>query len=95
MNKPIGYYTSYTPGDTGLLEDMQDEWGACFEKLSNAERLWMISQFADQLLNVQPKDQVISRLVEIAVAEAKSQLTVGDRLGLIRALADQINISPQ
>jgi Mn2+/Fe2+ NRAMP family transporter len=27
MTKPLGYYTSHTPGDSGLLADMESAWG--------------------------------------------------------------------
>lgn len=92
MNKPIGYYTDYTPGDGGLLEDMQEEWGPQFQKLNDSERLWLIARLAEDVLAEQSDAEDISESVEIA-DERKSELSRRDRLGLIEALVNQVKNS--
>ncbi|UKP01455.1 hypothetical protein [Nostoc sp. UHCC 0870] len=87
MTKPIGYYTSYTPGEEGLLADMQEEWGATFESLNNCERLWMIVKLAEDLCAENEND--IRSSVEDAM-ERMDELPSGDKVGLIEALVNQV-----
>ena len=39
MTHPVGYYTSYTPGDTGILDQLQELYGPRFEQM---ERQWKL-----------------------------------------------------
>lgn len=95
MTKPLGFYTNYTPGDTGLLEEMQSCWGATFHELNNVDRLWMISKLADELCaELDEDDQVLSDGVEEAVERSSSELSVSDRLGLMLALVNQARTMP-
>lgn len=87
MVKPIGYYSSYTPGDQGLLAEMQDAWGAQFQELNNCERLWMIVKLAEELCATEENDIRVS--VEEAM-ERMDELQSGDKLGLIEALVNQV-----
>jgi hypothetical protein len=92
MTKPIGYYTSYTPGEPGLLADMQSEWGATFEQLNLAERAWMIYQLGYQLC--MEIDEPVGDLVEETINNrATNELSSGDKLGLIEALVNQMKYS--
>ena len=97
MSHPIGYYTSFDPianvsaalpaGAEGLLAEMQQAWGAQFQELNNAERLWMIVQLAEDVCAEVEED--IHESVEQAM-ERMDELSVGDRLGLILALINQV-----
>jgi hypothetical protein len=92
MTKPVGYYTSYTPGESGLLADMQSEWGATFEQLNQAERAWMIYQLGYQLW--MEIDEEVRDLVEETINNrASHELSSGDKLGLIEALVNQMKYS--
>ncbi|AKG24911.1 hypothetical protein [Calothrix sp. 336/3] len=85
--KPIGYYTNYTPGDEGLLAEMQEAWGAQFQKLHNGERLWMIVKLAEDGCAEEEGD------IRPSVAEAVErigELSRSDKLGLIDALINQL-----
>jgi hypothetical protein len=94
MNKPLGYYTSYTPGDDTLLEKMQEAWGSKFEALSNVERAWMIQQIAENLCADfcgQVEDDSVSQGVERVIERIHNdELTIGDQLRLIESLVNQI-----
>lgn len=94
--KPIGYYTGYTPGDEGLLAQMQSVWGAQFQELNNVDRLWMIYKLAEELCAEFEEALEIEDLtegVEEAVERSTSELQQGDRLGLIDALVNQVKHS--
>jgi len=87
MVKPIGYYCSYTPGDEGLVAEMQDVWGAQFQELNNCERLWMIVKLAEDLCAEQEND------IRASVSESMErmdELQPGDKVGLIEALVNQV-----
>lgn len=94
--KPIGYYTNYTPGDEGLLAQMQEAWGAQLQELNNADRLWMIYKLAEELCAEFEEALEIEDLtegVEEAVERSNSELQQSDRLGLIEALVNQVKHS--
>lgn len=94
MTKPIGYYTSYTPGDDGLLSDMEEAWGSQFQSLTNVERTWMIAKIAANLnadFCDSGQEDFISSEVERSVEEIrKNVLSWGDQLRLIQALVSQV-----
>ena len=93
MSKPIGYYTNYTPGSSGLLEDMQEAWGAQFQQLNNSQRLWMIVKLAEDLCASEGEvDSDHDDEVEKAM-ERMDELTHGDKLGLIDAIVNQVKHS--
>lgn len=94
MTKPIDYYTSYTPGDDGLLAEMQESWGAQFQSLSNVERTWMIVKIAENLCADfcdETEDDSVHPGVEKAVERiCEDELSKGDQLRLIQALLNQV-----
>jgi hypothetical protein len=93
MTKPLGYYTSYTPGDEGLLAEMQAAWGTAFEKLNNVDRLWMITHLAEELCTLVEEELKIETIpddVVDAVDRAFEELPISDRIGLIEALVNQL-----
>jgi hypothetical protein len=92
MSKPLGYYTNYTSGDSGLLGDMEESWGSTFSKLNNIDRLWMISKIADNLCADICQEQEIEDLsehVEEVVERVDTELSRLDKLGLMEALLAQ------
>ncbi|MBC1241860.1 hypothetical protein [Nostoc sp. 2RC] len=87
MTKPIGYFTSYTPGDGSLLESLQEEYGSCFEQISRREKLFLISSLASQLCEQAPgrcRDEIY-----VVGYQVNSSLSVKDREGLLEALIHQ------
>jgi hypothetical protein len=96
MSKVIGYYTNYTPGDEGLLAQMQEAWGAQLQELNNVDRLWMIYKLAEELCGEFEEALEIEDLtlgVEEAVERSTLELQQSDRLGLIDALVNQVKHS--
>jgi hypothetical protein len=96
MSKPIGYYTNYTPGDEGLLAQMQEAWGAQLQELNNVDRLWMIYKLASELCAEFEEALEIEDLtlgVEEVLERSKEELQQSDRLGLIDALVNQVKHS--
>jgi hypothetical protein len=94
MSKPPGYYTSYTPGDDGLLTEMQEAWGTRFEALSNVERTWMIFKIAENLCadfsNETDDDSVRDGVEKTIERICEDELSIGDQLRLIESLVNQI-----
>jgi hypothetical protein len=92
MSKPIGYYCNYTPGDDGLLGEMEEAWGSYFQALNNSERIWMLSTLtglmcADKTENYDPYD-VGDRITD--ATERFHELSYSDQLGLAAAILDQL-----
>lgn len=87
--KPLGFYVAYTPGDGGLLGEIENAWGSTFEKMRNDEKLWFIYRLAYELWCDSPLDEPPSEDVERAADRAKSELSNSDRIGLITALISQ------
>jgi hypothetical protein len=88
MSKPIGYYTSHTPGDGSLFDDMTESYGAKLEQISHREKLFLISSLASQLC-VEKTGDCRNEIYELS-AEIMEILTPGDIEGLIAALIDQV-----
>jgi hypothetical protein len=90
--KPIGYYvSSHTPGDGGLLEEMQEAWGAQFQQLTNVERLWMIVKLAEDACAEisETDDDDVDESVEQAMTRL-DELSTSSKVGLILAVVNQI-----
>lgn len=88
MTKPIGYYTNYTPGDQGLLAEMQESFGSQFEVLNNSQRFWMIMRLAEGFSDENDIDNEHNDDVENSI-ERFEELTESDRIGLMEALVAQ------
>jgi hypothetical protein len=91
MSKPLGYYTNYTPGDGGLLGEMEEAWGSYFQSLNNSERIWMLScltgtMCADATDNYDPYQ--VRDLTD--ATERFHELSYSDQLGLATAILDQL-----
>ncbi|MBL1203118.1 MAG: hypothetical protein FWK04_29620 [Nostoc sp. GBBB01] len=90
MVKPIGYFCSFTPGDIGLLTEMEEAWGAQFQELNNCERLWMIVKLGEDLCT-EYENNIRASVSESM--ERMDELQPGDKVGLIEALINQVKYS--
>ncbi|MEA5626609.1 hypothetical protein [Nostoc sp. UHCC 0251] len=87
MSKPLGYYTSYTPGDGSVLDELDDMFGSNLEKLTVKEKWFLIGALGAQLCADQPGE--VSNAVN-AVYPGILLMTTGDIEGLIEALVAQV-----
>lgn len=88
MSKPIGHFTSYTLNDDSLLESLQEEYGPTFERMTEREKLFLISAVAIQLCDQAPgrcRDEIY-----VVGHQINSSLPLDDRIGLIEAMTNQI-----
>ncbi len=88
MTLPIGYFTSYTPGDGSLLESLQEEYGSTFEQMTKREKLFLIFSIASQLCEQAPgrsRDEIY-----VVGYQVNSSLSLRDRKGLLEALVNQV-----
>ncbi|MBD2341647.1 hypothetical protein H6G64_32415 [Calothrix sp. FACHB-156] len=93
VSKPIGYYTSYTPGKSGLLENLQQQWGATFEKMTRQQKLYLVvglalnlsSQYQDTC-----QDTSINQEIASIPQQVVKHLSTSDQEGLLEALVAQI-----
>lgn len=88
MTKPIGYYTSYTPGDASYLESLEERYGSSFEKMSRREKLFLLSSLASQLSGDAP-GETRNEIYELGV-DIQQNLPLSDQEGLLEALVAQI-----
>lgn len=90
--KPIGYYTSYTPGDGGLLQDMEESWGSSFEILTPYQRAYLIAAVSTKIFSqYETEDNENDDEIE-EVTERLDELGFGDLLGLMEALINQAKV---
>ena len=88
MSKPLGYYTSYTPGDRSFLDQLQETYGSKFEVLSKREKFFLIESIASNLgdsLEELPRDEIYQLQLSI-----NTNLSESDKAGLIEALINQL-----
>ncbi|MBW4425334.1 MAG: hypothetical protein KME50_13010 [Nostoc desertorum CM1-VF14] len=88
MSKPLGYYTSYTPGDDSLLERVQEQYGSAFEKISKREKLSILMILASNL-GCQLEGDVRGGIYAVA-REMTDQLSLSDQAGVMEAIISQI-----
>lgn len=88
MSKPLGYYTSHTPGDGSLLEKVQEEYGSAFEKMTKREKLSILMILASSL-GCQLEGDVRGEIYAIA-REMTDQLSLSDQAGIMEAIISQI-----
>jgi hypothetical protein len=88
MTKPIGHYTSYTPGDRSYLESLQERYGSFFEKITKREKLFLVSSLASQLCG-DASGETRNEIYEVGV-EIQQCLPISDQEGLLEALVAQI-----
>lgn len=88
MSKPLGYYTSYTPGDDSLLGKVQEKYGSSFEKITKREKLVILTVLASHI-GCQLEGDVRSEIFAIA-KDMTSELSLSDQAGIVEFLIAQI-----
>jgi len=88
MNKPLGFYTSYIPGDDSYLEELQEQYGTCLQKLTRREKLFLLNSITSYMCCHEPGD--ISGEVVTTSYSVVKRLTDSDKEGMIEALISQI-----
>jgi hypothetical protein len=90
--KPLGFYTNYTPGDGGLLQDMEESWGPTFEALTPYQRAYLIAAVSTEIFSqYSTEDNDNDDDVE-EVTERLGELGFGVLLGLMEALINQAKV---
>jgi hypothetical protein len=92
MVKFLGYYCGNFPNEDGLLQEMVEAWGGTFEKLNNAQRLWLLHTLAYELFEKDPNssaDNEHDQQIE-EVTERFSEIPDSSKLGLMEALVAQL-----
>ncbi|MEH2310036.1 MAG: hypothetical protein V7K35_01065 [Nostoc sp.] len=88
MSKPLGYYTSYTPGEDLLLERVQRKYGSGFEKITKREKLVILTVLASNI-GCQLEGDCRAEIFAIA-KDMTSQLSLSDQAGIIESLIAQM-----
>jgi hypothetical protein len=88
MTKPLGYYTNYTPGDTGVLAEFEEAYGSQLEGLNKAEKLAFIGLIALDLcclasISIPYRSEIYNWMPKI-----RETLSPEDREALLSALID-------
>ncbi|MEH2085989.1 hypothetical protein [Nostoc sp.] len=86
MTHPVGYYTGYTPGDSGLLAEMQETYGAQLQGLNRADKLCLITLISADLSCLASTEQLHSGDLFSLMLAIKGQLAISDREGLLECL---------
>ncbi|MHC5614091.1 MAG: hypothetical protein ACYTXA_24630 [Nostoc sp.] len=89
MTKPLGYYTSYTPGDESLLERVQEEYGSAFEKMTKREKLSIVMILASDI-SARLDDGAVRGEIYTVARMMADQLSPSDQTGVIEAIISQI-----
>ena len=88
MSKPLGYYTSYTPGDESFLENVQEQYGSTFEKMTKREKLHILMILTANI-GAQLDGDVRGEIYEVARAMT-NQLPLSDQAGIMEAIISQV-----
>lgn len=94
--KPLGYFTSVTPGDGSTLNDLQTRYGSGLEHLTKAQKLLLLVRISRYLLDIETLMQgelVVADALEDAEAiacDVYSGVVAGDLPGLASALLHQL-----
>ncbi|MBD2388818.1 hypothetical protein [Cylindrospermum sp. FACHB-282] len=87
MTKPIGYYTGLVPGGDSLLNSLETQYGATFERMTRREKLYLMFSLAVHLFS---KEEGAIRDEITIVASDLQALLPSDQEGLMEALINQI-----
>jgi hypothetical protein len=87
--QPIGFYTSYTPGEGGLLQDMEESWGSTFEVLTPYQRVYLLAALSTEIFSQYELENNENDSEVEEVCERLGELGFGDLLGLMEALINQ------
>ncbi|MGB6301546.1 MAG: hypothetical protein WBF90_35930 [Rivularia sp. (in: cyanobacteria)] len=82
--KPLSYYTSYVPGQKGVLEKIQRTYGSCLQNLATHEKLYMMFYLVREL-GVVPYESVRDE-VKWDCYQMYCDLDTSDQEGMIHAL---------
>ncbi|MEH2390032.1 MAG: hypothetical protein V7K14_30565 [Nostoc sp.] len=88
MSKPLGYYTSYTPGDDSLLEKVQEEYGSAFQKMSKREKLSILMILAGNI--GAHLDEGVRGEIYAVARQMTDQLSLSDQAGIMEAIVSQV-----
>ena len=90
MTKPLGHYTNYTPGDEGVLAEIQEQYGAQLQNLSRAEKLRFIAMIASDLCCIACLETFYSDSMFGLLHAIKRELPISDREGLLQCLINGV-----
>lgn len=90
MTKPLGYYTGYTPGDEGLLAELQETYGAQLQGLNRTEKLCLITMIASDLCCLASIETPYRSELFGLMNRIKDELAISDREGLLSALIEGV-----
>lgn len=88
MSKPLGYYTSYTPGDNSPLDALANTYGSRLEQISHREKLFLISSIASHICMFKP-GECRNEIYKLSVS-LLDLLQPEEIEGLLEALINQI-----
>lgn len=91
MTQPLGYYTSYIPGNGSYLEVLQKKYGCNLQGLNTRQKLFLIKRLGYQLYQEVVEEDVNLNDMNDVLAKVKF-LSLSDRLGIIRCLADNTSL---
>lgn len=92
MTKPIGYYTSHTPGDGSVLDELQEQYGACLENMSETDKTWLLFSLALHFYSQIPENH--SSQTEDLFEKTIAHLPKHDQLGLCQAIISYLRDIP-
>ncbi len=88
MSKPLGYYTSHTPGDNSPLDLLKEHYGETFEKITKREKLSILMILASNLS--QHLEGGVRGEIYAAAREMTEKLPLCDQAGIMEAIISQI-----
>jgi hypothetical protein len=84
----IRHYTTFTPGDGGILDRLEDRYGSNFEAINKREKMSLIRGLSIQLC-MEFSDDTYSIQLN-GLVQRMNCLPIGNRIGLIRCLIENI-----
>lgn len=88
MSKPLGYYTSHTPGDNSLFDLLQEKYGATLEKITKREKLSILMILASNLSH--HLEGGVRGEIYADAREMTEKLSLSDQAGIMEAIISQI-----
>lgn len=90
MTYPLGYFTDHTPGNGGLLDELEKNYGSTFEKLTRRQKLYLITAIAaDLACRSEGDDALLSQVAHVPIL-VHEQLDQRNTEGFLRFLASQV-----
>jgi hypothetical protein len=88
MSKPLGYYTSHSPGDDSLLGRVQEKYGSGFEKMTKREKLSILMILASNI-GCKLEGDIRGEIYAVA-REMTEELSLSDQAGVMEAIINQV-----